>query len=123
MIIGAKNKANLLLAGAFETLGVSLWQTTEDGSVGQQGLVTEVMANILADSKLRPRCCLCLWTDRNVSGRRQSMSGRGNPLPGGLGNRICAVGLDCAAVVRWGEGWLTCLDGPVFSFNPEFNRS
>jgi hypothetical protein len=52
MIIGARTAEQLLLADAFQALGVPLWLMTEDGSAGRQGRVTDAAAILLATEKV-----------------------------------------------------------------------
>ncbi|MEW5959880.1 MAG: dihydroorotate dehydrogenase electron transfer subunit [Chloroflexota bacterium] len=117
MVIGARNRAHLLLAADFEALGVPLWLTTEDGSAGQPGLITTALAAILADPQTRPEVVYAC----GPTGMLAAIAGlcRAEGLPFELAweaHMRCALGLCGSCEV--GRGWLTCLDGPVFDFNP-----
>ncbi|MEZ4768817.1 MAG: hypothetical protein R2844_10390 [Caldilineales bacterium] len=117
MIIGARAADDLLLVDSVARLGVRLWTTTEDGSAGLQGLVTDAMIPALTEAgdhnttvyacgptgMLRALAVLC--------SRQQ--------VPFQLSweaHMRCGIGLCGSCEV--GAGWLTCLDGPVFDFNP-----
>ena len=117
-IIGARSAADLLLADAFTALGVRLWLTTEDGSAGLKGLATAAIAPAISGEWGRPALiCTC-----GPTGMLKAVAARGAaedipvqvsweaPMRCGLG--LCG---SCEA----GAGWLTCLDGPVFAFDPE----
>lgn len=117
VVIGAKSCCDLLLVDAFKNLGVPLRLTTEDGSAGQRGLVTDAVRAILAGSQPRPDAvCAC-----GPTGMLQAIATlcRAEKIPFQLGWEAymrCGIGLCGSCEV--GQGWLTCLDGPVFSFDP-----
>ncbi len=117
MIIGARGEGQLLLADQFEALGVPLYLTTEDGSVGLRGQVTEAMAEVLADSTTRPAVVYaCGPTGMLAAVAAVCQAGS---IPYQLAweaHMRCGIGLCGSCEV--GDGWLTCLDGPVFDFNP-----
>jgi dihydroorotate dehydrogenase electron transfer subunit len=116
-IIGARRARDLVLAEAFAALGVPLWLTTEDGSRGQQGLVTEAIPRVLsAMAHLPPTVYAC-----GPVGMLAAVAARceAEQLPVQLGWEApmrCGIGLCGSCEV--GRGWLACLDGPVFTFNP-----
>lgn len=117
MMIGARRQADLLLTKAFETLGMPLWLTTEDGSAGRQGLVTEAIPEVLASSLIPP-------TGVYACGPTGMLNAVANwsaeaHIPAQLSweaHMRCGLGLCGSCEI--GAGWLTCLDGPVFSVNP-----
>jgi dihydroorotate dehydrogenase electron transfer subunit len=117
LIIGARSGPQLLLTQEAEALGVSLWLTTEDGSVGQPGRVTDAMSQALAAAPARPTGVYAC----GPTGMLEAVAARcaAEAIPVQLGweaHMRCGIGLcgSCEA----GSGWLTCLDGPVFPFNP-----
>jgi len=117
MIIGAKNRTNLLLAVDFEALGLPLWLTTEDGSAGQPGLVTDAMVDLVADPKTRPNAVYACGPTGMLTAIVELC--KTEELPCQLAWEAymrCAIGLCGSCEV--GSGWLACLDGPVFNFNP-----
>lgn len=120
MIIGARHAANLLLVEAFEQLAVPTWLTTEDGSTGQQGRVTAAMAAILADPEHRPDGVYACGPTGMLAAVAQLCQKENIPFQiAWEAHMRCGIGLCGSCEV--GQGWLTCLDGPVFSFNPADN--
>ena len=116
MIIGARNAAGLLLVDDFKTLGVNLYPTTEDGSVGLKGLVTDALQEILVGPALMLAVYACGPTGMlQAIGDYCAAQGISAQLSWEAHMR-CGLGLCGSCEV--GGGWLTCLDGPVFSFNP-----
>ena len=117
MIIGASSTPNLLFVDAFNALNISLRLTTEDGSTGQQGRVTDAMSLLCANRDTKPqRVYACGPTAMLVAVARLC---RREAIPFQLAweaHMRCGIGL-CGSC-ELGQGWLTCLDGPVFSFNP-----
>jgi dihydroorotate dehydrogenase electron transfer subunit len=114
-IIGARSGLDLILVRDFEALGVSLWLTTEDGSAGQKGRVTEALTPALVQA--RPALvCACGPTGMLLA---VAAGCAAENLPVQLGweaHMRCGIGLCGSCEV--GQGWLTCLDGPVFPFDP-----
>ncbi len=116
VVLGARSAEDLIMADEFRQAGIDLLVTTNDGSLGMQGLVTDGLKEVM---------------------RRQSVemvyacgpSAMLNPVA-----QVCKeVGVPCQlsweAMMRCGmglcgsceleeslgepEGWLVCLDGPV----------
>jgi len=117
MIIGARTSADLLLVETFKTLNVSLWLTTEDGSVGQQGLVTDAISRVMTDSQVKLNeiyACGPIKMLEAIADRCKSENI--NVQLAWEAHMRCGVGL-CGSC-ELGQGWLTCLDGPVFPFDP-----
>lgn len=116
VLLGARSEGDLTGRGDFEALGVELVCTTEDGSYGRQGLVTEPLAERLAVSgpvaavyAVGPtpmmRACAAL-ADRHGTVCMVSLE---NPMACGFG--VC---LGCAAPRAEGGFSLVCRAGPVF---------
>ncbi len=117
VIIGARDAANLLLVEAFKNLGVSLWLATEDGSVGQLGRVTEIMVSLLSNSANKPDLVYaCGPTGMLVAVADLCQAHQILFQLSWEARMRCGLGLCGSCEV--GNGWLTCLDGPVFEFNP-----
>ncbi len=116
-IVGARRQADLLQIEAFKALGVATWATTEDGSAGLKGLVTDAITPVFDSELGRPALvCTCGPTGmlRAVAARCAS-----EEIPVQVSweaHMRCGIGLCGSCEV--GEGWLTCLDGPVFEFDP-----
>ena len=117
MIIGTRTSTDLLLVETFKALSVPLWLTTEDGSVGQQGLVTDAISRVIADSQVKPKvvyACGPIGMLEAIADRCKSENI--NVQLAWEAHMRCGVGL-CGSC-ELGQGWLTCLDGPVFPFDP-----
>ncbi|MCB9098625.1 MAG: dihydroorotate dehydrogenase electron transfer subunit [Anaerolineales bacterium] len=119
MIIGAKKAADLLLVNDFKTIGAALWLTTEEGSTGIHGLVTDAIPAVLAEATIRPTLvCTC-----GPTGMLRAVAAvcTAEAIPVQVAweaHMRCGIGLCGSCEV--GEGWLTCLDGPVFPFDPAY---
>jgi dihydroorotate dehydrogenase electron transfer subunit len=109
--LGAATRDELLLADRFRALGACVQVSTEDGSSGRRGLVTELAAERLA-SREHDRVYACgpaamLPTVEDLC--------RAHGVPGELSweaHMRCAIGV-CGSCDR-GDGLLVCRDGPVF---------
>lgn len=118
LIIGARRAEDLLLTDAVRERGVALWITTEDGSAGSRGLVTDLMAPaIAAGSQAAATVFAC-----GPNGMLRAISAicQEQRLPCQLSWEApmrCGIGLCGSCEV--GAGWLACLDGPVFDFDPQ----
>lgn len=117
MIIGARTAADLLLIDAFQSMDVRLWLTTEDGSAGLRGLATDAIDPAL--SAVSEQTAMVYACGPTGMLRAVAALCRAKGLPMQLSweaHMRCAIGLCGSCEV--GAGWLTCLDGPVFRFNP-----
>lgn len=116
VILGARSEADLMARDDFAALDVELVCTTEDGSLGVAGLVTQPLAERLAESGAAAdvvavgptpmmRACAALAAGHGVA-CHVSLE---NPMACGFG--VC---LGCAAPLREGGFALVCRTGPVF---------
>ncbi len=117
MIIGARRADGLLLVDDFRMLEVDLRLTTEDGSVGLQGLVTDALQKIIAEHAGN----LSMVYACGPTGMLKAIGDhcRAKDIPVQLSweaHMRCGLGLCGSCEV--GRGWLACLDGPVFPFDP-----
>lgn len=114
-VIGARRASQLLLVEAFQALDVPVLLTTEDGTAGRMGLATDALAGLLA-ARVPDKVYACGPTGMLRAVARLCATA-GVPVEIGWEALMrCGIGLcgSCEA----GAGWLTCLDGPVFSFDP-----
>jgi len=82
MIVGARNGRQLLLARSIADLGIHLWLTTEDGSAGLQGVVTDAIQPAIGE----------------VSGGRLGMVYTcGQRHVKGVSARCASLGLQCSS--------------------------
>jgi dihydroorotate dehydrogenase electron transfer subunit len=116
---GARTKDYLAGVDDFATLGVEVQASTDDGSSGHHGFVTEIAERVIAASpKARVVCCgpepmmaaVARIAERTGVECQVSLE---TPMACGIG--IC---FSCVARVRdAGGGWdyrRTCVEGPVF---------
>jgi dihydroorotate dehydrogenase electron transfer subunit len=118
IIIGARRQSDLLLVDAFESLGVKVWLTTEDGSTGHKGVVTDVISQVIESEAGGPTEVFTCGPTGMLKAVAARCDARGIPVQiSWEAHMRCGIGLcgSCEA----GQGWLTCLDGPVFQFDPE----
>jgi dihydroorotate dehydrogenase electron transfer subunit len=117
MIIGARTDSDLLLVDDFEALDVPLWTTTEDGSVGQRGVVTDAIPRAMAAAGGKVRMVYACGPTAMLEAVARRCQADDIPVQlSWEAHMRCGIGLCGSCEV--GPGWLTCLDGPVFPFNP-----
>jgi dihydroorotate dehydrogenase electron transfer subunit len=112
VLIGARTAADLLYTERFQALpqtNLSVHQTTEDGSAGQQGRVTDVLQPLLAAGKI-DGIYAC-----GPHGMLATLDrlGQQHKVPGQLSWEAymrCGIGI-CGSCEH--EGKVLCLDGPV----------
>jgi dihydroorotate dehydrogenase electron transfer subunit len=117
MIIGARSAADLLLVNAFQAMDVRLWLATEDGSAGLRGLATDAIEPALASAPAETGMVYACGPTAMLRAVAAICRARG--LPAQLSweaHMRCGIGLCGSCEV--GDGWLTCLDGPVFTSPP-----
>jgi len=116
---GVRGRDYLASVEDFERLGVSVRTSTDDGSAGHHGLVTEVLRQTLAESDL-PCRVVCCGPERMMEAVAAITAIAGVPCLVSLETPMaCGIGVcfSCVAKVRQGEGWdyrRTCVEGPVF---------
>lgn len=114
--LGARTGADLLLAERFAALGTRLIVSTDDGSLGERGLVTDVAGRLLTEELYDHvyACGPAPMLDR------VSELCRARGVPAQISQEAymrCGTGIcgscDC------GGGRLVCRDGPVFPVAPQ----
>jgi len=109
-IIGARRAEGLLLLDSFAALSVPVFPTTEDGSAGRRGLVTDALADMLAETS--PATVFACGPTGMLNAIARLCRTAGVPVQlSWEAHMRCGMGLCGSCEV--GEGWLTCLDGPV----------
>lgn len=113
-IVGARGAADLLYTGHFEALHhpqttYSLKVTTEDGSSGQPGRVTDALAPLLAEGDV---ACIYACGPHAMLSALEGEAQRANVLCqlSWEAYMRCAIGI-CGACEH--KGRVLCLDGPV----------
>jgi len=107
--LGARTAIELLFVNRFHQQGIELHLTTEDGSVGQQGLVTAVVEPLLAAGTVD---ALYACGPHGMLRALEALC-RQFQVPGQLSweaHMRCGIGL-CGSCVH--DGRLLCVDGPV----------
>jgi dihydroorotate dehydrogenase electron transfer subunit len=117
MIIGARSEAHLLLAEDFKAIDATVWLTTEDGSVGLQGRVTDAIEMAMTCSVFDVEMVYACGPTAMLHAVAAKCQARQLPFQlAWEAHMRCGIGLCGSCEV--GAGWLTCLDGPVFTFDP-----
>ncbi len=128
VIIGARNKEHLLCVKEFQDLGVQVHVTTNDGSMGLKGVVTDYLSKLLSSKKLKKtKTCVyacgpeaMLKKVAEVSGKHEvlcqiSMEERMGCSLGVCMGCICKIKKDRPAKGSLPYRFLrVCTDGPVF---------
>ncbi|MEW5994959.1 MAG: dihydroorotate dehydrogenase electron transfer subunit, partial [Candidatus Zixiibacteriota bacterium] len=115
---GGQSATDILERSRIRRLGVKFYPATENGSLGERGLVTQVVEQCLqsADGKQPLRLYACgpegMLKAVNELGLKYDVPGQlalEAPMP-------CGIGICLGCVVRLAEGGYArvCCDGPVF---------
>jgi dihydroorotate dehydrogenase electron transfer subunit len=119
LFAGGRNRDDILCITEFERLGVETYVATDDGTLGERGLVTEVLEKHLGPTGMRIFACGPMPMLNAVSRLAQS---RGVPCQVSLeAYMACGVGA-CLGCVMKGANHTdetpdyrcVCKDGPVF---------
>lgn len=114
VLLGARSRGDLMGREDFESLGVELQVATEDGSLGEKGLVTSPLERMLADERealvyaCGPTAMMRRAAVLAAARGRRCLVSLENPMACGFG--VC---LGCAAPRVGGGFALVCRDGPV----------
>jgi dihydroorotate dehydrogenase electron transfer subunit len=119
VFVGGRRRVDILCEEEFRALGWDVRATTEDGSHGEKGLVTQPLLNELRRNKANRKLFACGPTPMLKAVGR--IAGEFN-VPAELSTdepMCCGVGvcLTCVIPIKVGDGWeyqRTCTEGPVF---------
>lgn len=114
VVIGARSAADVVFVERFESLGMQVAVTTDDGSQGQRGVATDAAKNLL-DLAGYQAIFACGPEPMLKAVERLAQRWR---LPAQLSYERymrCGFGV-CGSCAR--EGWLVCRDGPVKDVMP-----
>jgi dihydroorotate dehydrogenase electron transfer subunit len=115
VLLGARTRRDLMAVEDFKSLGIALRLATEDGSAGEQGLVTALLeAELATDDASRVYVCGPTPMMRRCA---EISAAHGRPCVVSLENNMaCGFGvcLGCAAPLAAGGYALVCRDGPMF---------
>ena len=130
VFVGGRRRTDILCEKEFAALGWEVRATTEDGSHGEKGLVTQPLLAELRSSRGDEA-----QTEKAESGKRKLFACGPTPMLKAVGkiaedfnvpcelsmdeHMCCGVGvcLTCVIPVKTGDGWeyqRTCSEGPVF---------
>jgi dihydroorotate dehydrogenase electron transfer subunit len=114
VVVGARNAADVILVERLARLGVRTVVTTDDGSLGEQGLATDAAARLLEQGAYAA-VYACGPEPMLLAVERLARAGR---LPAQVSHERlmrCGFGV-CGSCTR--QGWLVCRDGPVMKIEP-----
>ncbi len=121
VFLGGKTADDILCVEDFETMGANLHITTEDGSKGTRGLITDLLVPFLLGSRLSALHIFTCGPPGMLAAVARMAEERGIPCQTSVeANMACGFGacMGCAIEVRSkGPGpnyKLVCKDGPVF---------
>ncbi len=122
LLLGARSAGDVILTGRYRAAGFDVRVATNDGSLGQRGLVTDLLAGVEADYAGRKLFFYGCGPHPMLLALARYLQGRG--LAGELSIdhlMCCGVGACFACVVKIKDGsaggWTyarACHDGPVF---------
>lgn len=117
---GARSKEYLAGLDDFSATGVDVQVSTDDGSAGHHGLVTDLLDEVLASSS-GDRRIVCCGPEPMMAAVSKIAHSAGVPCQVSLETPMaCGIGIcfSCVTKVRTeGDTWdykRTCVDGPVF---------
>lgn len=115
-VIGARTADDVVFPDHFAGLGAQVVVTTDDGSLGQRGLATDVAAQFLAltsvpDHGPAPQALYACGPEPMLEAVEALAHAHGLPAQLSYERTMrCAFGV-CGSCAR--NGWLVCHDGPV----------
>ena len=115
-IVGARTERELLFLDRFRKLGTNLLVTTEDGSAGERGLVTDALIKLLGRIE-NPYIYACGPGGMLEAIRRLCKEEKFPCQLSWEAYMRCGFGV-CGSCARKEDGWLVCKDGPVEKIEP-----
>jgi len=114
VLLGAKTKKELLFRRKFKALGLKIKVSTDDGSLGFKGFITDLLADILAKNKVS--CVYSCGSEMMLAKIAQLCDKFKIKYQLSLEALIkCGFGV-CGSCSRGGQR--ICKDGPVFDYWP-----
>ena len=117
MIYGGRDAPDLVLLDEMTAMGLSLFLTTENGAVGEKGLVTRALAARLAEHRGRPVRVMSCGPNAMLWAVARLARDAGVPCFVSLEEQMaCGIGvcLGCAVPARSRPYRYVCSNGPVF---------
>jgi dihydroorotate dehydrogenase electron transfer subunit len=119
---GVRTSAYLAGADDFRGAGFDLMVSSDDGSVGQKGLVTALLESTLDDSRGKQVRIACCGPEKMMEAVARLAAERGVPCELSLETPMaCGLGICFSCVTKVAQpdgGWdykRTCVEGPVFA--------
>lgn len=120
LLVGAKTKRLILCERDFKTLGIGVKISTDDGSYGWRGMVTELLEDRLSANRCSsPAIIYACGPEKMLKkvaeiSRRHDMKAQGSLEK----NMACGVGACLGCVVTTRSGYQrVCKEGPVFDLD------
>jgi len=118
VLLGAKNKNEILCENDFKRLGYRVLIATEDGSKGYKGTVTQLLKDIVRDGRYEVRTTVYACGPAEMFAAISRLIGN-KP---NIGCQVsfeqfmgCGLGVCSACVIKTKDGYKkVCRDGPVF---------
>ena len=122
VFVGGRKRVDILCEKEFAVIGWEVSATTEDGSHGEKGLVTQPLLAEIQNSKSKIQNYKLFACGPTPMLKAIGKIAEGFNLPAELSmdeHMCCGVGtcLTCVIPVKAGDGWeyqRTCTEGPVF---------
>ena len=126
VFVGGRRRVDILCEKEFQALGWDVRVTTEDGSHGEKGLVTQPLlaefaeAEVRDSSELRTRKLFACGPTGMLKAVGKIAEEFNVPAELSMDEHMCCgvgVCLTCVIPVKTGDGWeyqRTCTEGPVF---------
>ena len=118
---GARSAEYLAGVADFEACGVEVHVSTDDGTAGHQGFVTDLLEEVLASSRGERTRVVCCGPEPMMHAVTKMVQQRHVPAQVSLETPMaCGIGIcfSCVAMIRDEEGRVdyhrTCVEGPVF---------
>jgi dihydroorotate dehydrogenase electron transfer subunit len=119
ILLGAKDKKEVVCEKEFKNLGFRIKVATEDGSKGQKGFVTDLLKKQLMTYDLEPRTNVYACGPKDMFYQINKIVKNYKNVKTQLSFEQfmgCGVGVCCACVIPTKAGYKkVCQDGPVFS--------
>lgn len=116
LFIGARNKEDILCIQDFKKLNAKINISTEDGSLGKQGLISILFELFLADLNGQKIAVYSCGPNNMLREIHRLAAAKGLPCQVSLEARMgCGIGACLGCAVEGKEGYeKVCIDGPVF---------
>ncbi|MBN2453227.1 MAG: dihydroorotate dehydrogenase electron transfer subunit [Candidatus Omnitrophica bacterium] len=118
VLIGAKTKSHVMCEGEFRKYGARVSVSTEDGSRGRKGFITDILKDILGNGLTSGNTAIYSCGPMGMLKAVSRIAREhGIPCQVSLEERMaCGVGVCLGCPVKTRDGYkMVCKDGPVFN--------